>query len=102
MDEIKIPPKEMQNKSEDEKYLVTSVTSEENSKEYFLYSDGNLYEKDNEGNLIRLDNISPESKKIAEKILQNFKPGKTDVIHPEKGKNVNSRKKEIDVDYPEL
>lgn len=100
MDEIKIPPKEMQNKSEDEKYLVTSVISEENKKEYFLYSDGNLYEKDNEGNLVRLDNVSPESKKIAEKIMKNFRPGKTDVV--ENNSPQNNKPKNIDVDYPEL
>lgn len=102
MSEIKIPENGIQTKNEEEKYLVTSVVSEENNREYFLYSDGNLYEKDNEGNLVKLDNVSPESKKIAEKIMQNFKSGKTDVINPEKGNNFNSRKKEIDVDYPEL
>lgn len=100
MEEIKIPEKEILSKNEEERYLVTSVISEENNKEYFLYSDGNLYEKDNDGNLVILDNITPESKKIIEKIMDKFKPGKTDVIEQEKINN--SRKKEIEVDVPEL
>lgn len=100
MEEIKIPEKEILSKNEEERYLVTSVISEENNKEYFLYSDGNLYEKDNDGNLVILDNITPESKKMIEKIMDKFKPGKTDVIEQEKINN--SRKKEIEVDVPEL
>ncbi len=102
MEEIKVPPKEMQSKNSEEKYLVTSVISEENKKEYFLYSDGNLYEKDNEGNLVKLDNVSAESKKIAKKIMENFKPGKTDVINNPNNFIPKSNAKDVDVDYPEL
>ncbi len=99
MEENVIPKKKIIVDSEDEKYLVTSINVE-NDKEYFLYSDGNLYVKDNTGNLKRLDNVTPESKALIKKIMENFKPGKTDVVKTEKSDTL--KKKEIDVDYPEL
>ncbi len=102
MNEIKVPQKGMKTKNSEEKYLVTSVISEENKKEYFLFSDGNLYEKDNEGNLVKLDNVSPESRKIVEKIMENFKPGKTDVIRNQNNFQKRNNLTDIDVDYPEL
>ena len=100
MEEIKKPEIELPPKNEEDRYLVTSVISEENNKEYFLYSDGNLYEKDNSGNFVILDNVAPESKKIIEKIMEKFKPGKTDIIRPEE--IGTSTKKDIEVDVPEL
>lgn len=99
MEENKIPKLEMSQKNNQEKYLITSVVSEDN-KEYFLYSDGNLYEKDDNGELRKLDNITPESKDLIKKIMQNFKSGKTDIFEPEKIAPVT--KKEIEVEVPEL
>lgn len=58
--------------------LVTQVTLE-SGKVYFLYSDGNLYTREDE-KLIKLDNITTENKKIIEKIMELYKPAKTDVI----------------------
>lgn len=102
MEENRIPKLENTVRDEQEKFLVTSVILEENNKEYFLYSDGKLYEKDNEGNLVRVDNDTPESKKIVEKIMGNFKPGKTDVVQNENNSHKKNKTREIDVDYPEL
>ncbi len=99
MEENKIPNLEMPPKNNQEKYLITSVVSEEN-KEYFLYSDGKLYEKDDNGELRIVDNVTPESKELIKKIMENFKPGKTDIYEPEKIAPVTKRK--IEVDVPEL
>lgn len=99
IEEIKLPEGKVSLKSGEDKFLVTSIVSEENNKEYFLYSDGNLYERDNNGKLIKVDNVAPESRKIVEKIMKNFEPGITDVVDPEKS---NKPSKRIEVDYPEL
>lgn len=99
MEEIKIPNLEMSTKNNQEKYLITSVVSEEN-KEYFLYSDGKLYEKDDNGKLQMVDNVTSESKELIKKIMENLKPGKTDIYEPEKIAPVT--KQEIEVDEPEL
>lgn len=99
MEENKIPKLEMPPKNYQERYLITSIVLN-NNKEYFLYNDGNLYERDNSGKLIKLDNITSESKELIKKIMQNFKSGKTDIYQPEKVSAVT--KKQIEVEIPEL
>lgn len=82
-------------KLKDEKKLVTEITSE-NNEIYFLYDDGNLYKKDSSGKLIKLENITPESKELIKKLMNKFKPGRTDV------KISEFDKKENEMELPEL
>lgn len=70
--------------------LVTEIVSED-EKVYYLYTDGNVYEKDTEGNFKMLDNLNPESQKILAKIMNRFKPGRTDVVTPETKEIENER-----------
>ncbi len=84
----------------DELSLITSMKCK--GKEYLLYSDSNLYEKLPDGNLVVLDKLNSENKKIIEKIMSKFKPGMTDVIR-KKGEMPNQKPKEIkDIDVPEI
>lgn len=99
MEENKIPQFHKTSSINREIHLITSVISEDN-KEYFLYSDGNLYEKNSEGKLIKLNNVRPESQQLIKKIMQNFKAGKTDIYEP--GNNSPITDKKIEVDLPEL
>lgn len=89
----------MVNLEKNDKRLITVITSE-NDKEYYLYSDGKLYEKDNEGNLKQVDNITEESKKLINKIMNKFSPGKTDVIRKES--NQERKRKKEDIELPIL
>lgn len=89
----------MANSEINDKTLITIITSE-NSKEYCLYSDGNLYERDNNGNLKQLDNITEESKNLIKKIMNKFSSGKTDVIRKESSQE--RMKKKIDIELPIL
>ncbi len=82
-------------------FLVTEITSQTNKK-YYLYSDGNVYEKDGEGKLKKLDDINPESKKLIQVIMDNFRSGKTDVINENEGKKTKKQKNSIEVELPEL
>lgn len=95
MNEIKpfIPKKE--------KFLVSEITSQTN-KIYYLYSDGNLYEKDSEGKLKKIDDLNSESKKLIQAIMNNFRPGKTDVINDNKKKSSEKQENKIKVELPEL
>ena len=89
----------MANSEINDKTLITIITSE-NNKEYYLYSDGNLYERDNKGNLKQLDNITEESKNVIKKIMNKFSSGKTDVIRKESSQE--RMKKKIDIELPIL
>jgi hypothetical protein len=89
----------MANSEINDKTLITIITSE-NNKEYYLYSDGNLYERDNKGNLKQLDNITEESKNLIKKIMNKFSSGKTDVIRKESSQE--RMKKKIDIELPIL
>ena len=62
-----------------EKQLVTAITLE-NGTEYYLYSDGNLYERDNSGNLKQLDRLNPASQAVIDRIMNKLNGGKTDVV----------------------
>ncbi len=59
-------------KTKKNKTLVTRITSE-SDKDYYLYSDGNLYEKNDIGELVVLDKLNPNSKQIIDKIMQKYK-----------------------------
>ena len=79
--------------------LVTQVTLE-SGKVYFLYSDGNLYTREDE-KLIKLDNITTENKKIIEKIMELYKPAKTDVIDRNLAEDKIQEEK-VNVEVPEM
>ncbi len=66
--------------------LVTKITLE-NGKVYFLYSDGNLYEKDANGEMKILDNLNEENKQTIDKIMERFKAPPIDVIDNERNDN---------------
>ncbi len=67
------------NKEIEEKKVITKITLE-NGKDYFLYSDGKIYEKDEEGNLVQLNNLNSESKKTIDKIMNKLRSTKFDVV----------------------
>lgn len=84
--------------------LVTQISCE-NGKTYFLYSDGNLYEKSEDGNHRKLDRLNDENKDIIKRIMERLRPARTDVINKSlnKGKPRNSTEdKTIEVDSPDL
>lgn len=84
--------------------LVTQISCE-NGKTYFLYSDGNLYEKSEDGNHRKLDRLNAENKVIIKRIMERLRPARTDVINKSltKGKMRNQDDdKTIEVDAPDL
>ena len=84
--------------------LVTELSCE-NGRTYYLYSDGNLYEKSEDGNHKKLDRLNEENKVIIKKIMERLRPAQTDVINKSlyKGKKRNSDEDTtIEVDLPEL
>lgn len=84
--------------------LVTQISCE-NGKTYFLYSDGNLYEKSEDGNHRKLDRLNDENKDIIKRIMERLRPARTDVINKSlnKGKPRNlTEDKTIEVDSPDL
>lgn len=84
----------------DELSIITTMKCK--GKEYYLYSDSNLYEKLPDGRLVVLDRLNSENQKIIKKIMSKFKPGMTDVIR-RKEKRRNQQSKEIkDIDVPEI
>ena len=83
---------------------VVTELSCENGKSYFLYSDGNLYEKSEDGNHKKLDRLNTENKEIIKKIMERLRPARTDVINKSlyKGRIRNIDEKTIEVDSPDL
>ncbi len=84
--------------------LVTQISCE-NGKTYFLYNDGNLYEKSEDGNHRKLDRLNAENKVIIKRIMERLRPARTDVINKSltKGKMRNQDDdKTIEVDAPDL
>ncbi len=83
---------------------VVTELSCENGKSYFLYSDGNLYEKSEDGNHKKLDRLNAENKEIIKKIMERLRPARTDVINKSlyKGRIRNIDEKTIEVDSPDL
>lgn len=89
----------------DDLTLVTELSCE-NGKTYFLYSDGNLYEKSEDGNHRKLDRLNEENKVIIKRIMERLRPAQTDVInrslHKGKMRNSDEDTTTIEVDAPEL
>lgn len=84
--------------------LVTQISCE-NGKTYFLYNDGNLYEKSDDGNHKKLDRLNNENKDIIKKIMERLRPARTDVINKSlyKGRIRHiDEDKTIEVESPEL
>ena len=83
---------------------VVTELSCENGKSYFLYSDGNLYEKSEDGNHKKLDRLNAENKEIIKKIMERLRPARTDVINKSlyKGRIRNIDEKTIEVDSADL
>ena len=78
---------------------VVTELSCENGKSYFLYSDGNLYEKSEDGNHKKLDRLNAENKEIIKKIMERLRPARTDVINKSlyKGRIRNIDEKTINI-----
>ena len=84
--------------------LITEISCE-NGKKYLLFSDGNIYEKTDDGNHKKLDKLNSESKKIIENIMERLKPAPTDVINTplKERKKINSGKDVIiEVEEPDF
>lgn len=69
----------MEKNSFDDMILLTEITCE-NGKTYYLYNDGNLYEKSDDGNHKKLDKLNEGNLELIQKIMERFKPAKTDNI----------------------
>ena len=72
----------------DDLTLVTQLNCE-NGKTYLLYSDGNLYEKVEDGNHRKLDRLNAENKAIIKSIMERLRPAHTDVINRSLSKEKN-------------
>lgn len=66
-------------KEPEEKKVITKITLE-NGKDYFLYSDGKIYEKNEKGTLVQLDNLNLESQKTIDKIMNKLRSVEFDVV----------------------
>lgn len=60
-----------------ELHLVTSVIF--NNTEYYLYSNGKLYTKNESEQFIELDDTTEQGRKLIKEIMNMFKAGKTDI-----------------------